>query len=55
VRGNNEKTDAEKDANTKHQLFKEPVTATRKIISMQIYAKLMWQQMYQRMRLEIRV
>jgi len=55
VQGNNKKTDAEKDANTKHMLLKESITATSKLISMQIYAKLLWQQMYPRVRLEIRV
>jgi hypothetical protein len=48
VHGNNEKTGTEKDADTKRKLLKEPITATIKIISMQIYAKPMWQQTYQR-------
>jgi hypothetical protein len=55
MQGNNKKTDAEKDADTKHMLLKESTTATSKIISMQIYAKLLWQRMYPRVRLEIRV
>lgn len=48
VHGNNEKKGAEKDADTKHKLLKEPITATIKTISMQICAKLTWQQSYRR-------